>query len=227
MNALSRCRRTPAVAALLLLLSTGAFAQGGAPKPAAAPAAAATAVPDIRDIRGPKAVASPWLIPMISLTALFAAGGSYAAWAWNRRRRRDAPRLPHEIALARLDMTRALLAPAHVREFSIDVSDIVREYIESRFEVRAAHLTTDEFLRTVTTSSDRLLAANRALLDEFLQACDLAKFGGWNLSAEEMERLLQGARRFVVESRPAAVVTPDIVSRSPASGESYASLPST
>jgi hypothetical protein len=45
-----------------------------------------------------------------------------------------------------------------------------------------------------------VLAANRALLADFLVSCDLAKFGGWNLSMPTMEAMLQSARRFVVES---------------------------
>ena len=49
-------------------------------------------------------------------------------------------------------------------------------------------------------SADPVLAANQSLLAGFLESCDLAKFGGWNLSIHDMEAMLQGARRFIVES---------------------------
>ena len=220
MNAPSRYAPTVAAAALVVCLCTADSAS------AAPPLVTATTTADIHDIRGPKPISSPWLLPLLALTGLAAVGGTYAAWAWNRGRLRDTPQLPHEIALARLDTARTLIAAGQAREFSIAVTDIVRGYIESRFEVRAAHLTTDEFLRTLSNAGDTRLAAYRPLLDEFLNACDLAKFGGWNLSATEMDMLLQSARRFVIESQPAARAAP-AVPESAATRRSYASLPAT
>jgi len=100
------------------------------------------------------------------------------------------------------------MRPELGREFSIEASSIVREYIESRFRVMAAHLTTHEFLSDSLSSKDPLLAAHRPLLAEFMQACDLAKFGGWNLSPQTMEEMLRSARTFVVESAAPSAATP-------------------
>ncbi len=91
------------------------------------------------------------------------------------------------MALGRLEAARALMQPGRAREFSIEVSGIVREYIERRFHVMAAHRTTHEFLHDLVLSADPALAAHRDLLGEFLQSCDLAKFGGWNLNIEPDE----------------------------------------
>ena len=74
------------------------------------------------------------------------------------------------------------------------VSEIVRGYIEERFQVWAAHRTTDEFLHDLLEPSDALLAGHRVLLADFLQHCDLAKFARWNLPVEEMENMLWSAR---------------------------------
>jgi len=130
------------------------------------------------------------------------------------------------------------MLPALGRDFSIEVSSIAREYIESRFRVMAAHLTTHEFLHDSLGSRDPVLAAHRALLADFLEACDLAKFGGWNLSMSNMESMLQSARRFVVESAAGAdrsdtvrgaALTPTraTAAQSLAPREPYDSLPST
>jgi hypothetical protein len=130
------------------------------------------------------------------------------------------------------------MLPELGRDFSIEVSSTAREYIESRFGVRAAHLTTDEFLRESLASPDPVLAANRALLADFLESCDLAKFGGWNLSVQHMETMLQGALRFVIESADepalsatarATATTPSRApeARSPVPSETYDSVPST
>ena len=110
----------------------------------------------------------------------------------------------------------------------------MRDYIESRFDLRAAHLTTDEFLHQLLEPADSRLAAHRSLLDNFLQTCDLAKFGGWNLAATDMEAMLQSARRFIVEAADdSAGPTPVVVkargdqNSTANSREPYVSLPST
>lgn len=207
----------------LSLASVNGFAQSSATPTTPATSAVSTAVPvnkmtapalakissttpssvmseDIRDIRGPKHIPSPWLWP------LWLAGGAglgalvYAAWRWNRRRAFAAALLPYEIALAKLEEARALMQPENAREFSITVSEIVRQYIELRFEVWAARRTTEEFLHDLIDPSDVSLANHRNLLADFLRHCDLAKFARWILSVEKMETMLQSAHNFVLET---------------------------
>jgi hypothetical protein len=131
--------------------------------------------------------------------ALLAMGG-YAAWRWKQRRRLPRTLQPFEIALQRLEDIRTLLDPASVREFSIAISDVVRQYIEAEFKVTATHRTTEEFLHDLLESSNAALAAHRNLLAEFLHQCDVAKFAGVGLSRQIMESLHQSARSFVIES---------------------------
>jgi hypothetical protein len=236
-----RFRRSAAAGALILALIVGqnAFAQApvttGSGTPAAMPSASAQ---DIRDIRGPKPIRSAWLIPLVVMTVLLSGAGVYAAWAWNHRRLKALLRTPFEIALARLECARALMRPELGRDFSIEVSSIAREYIESRFQVMAAHLTTHEFLQASLGSRDPVLTANRALLADFLESCDLAKFGGWNLSIQTMETMLQSARRFIVESAvepdrsdtargATPTTTPATATQSLAPRKTYDSIPST
>jgi hypothetical protein len=247
MPGIRRFRGLSTCAALLLFAIAGrsALAQTSVSSP---PGTATTAISaptqDIREIRGPKPIPSAWLWPLIALSSLFSAGAVWGAWKWYRRRPGLFLQTPVEIALARLEYARGLMSPELGRDFSIEVSSVVREYIESRFHVMAAHLTTREFLHDVLDSKDPVLAASQSLLAEFLEACDLAKFGGWNLSIHDMETLLQGARRFIVESaaptgEPSAAPGPDIPPPNPSlrgavretspstPREAYDSLPST
>ena len=228
----SRLRTGRPIAAALLLLTLGAhaaFAQAPSANQSMSQAGGPIASSeDIRDIRGPKPIASPWVIPLAVLAGLLVAGSGYAAWRWDRRRRHAVAKLPFEIALERLEQARAFMHPAGGREFSIEVSGIVRDYIESRFLVMAAHRTTDEFLHDLLGSEDSLLAAHQELLADFLQSCDLAKFGGWNLPQSNMEAMLQGARRFVVESsQPKVTKKPSTKSAPAVARESYDSIPTT
>jgi hypothetical protein len=183
-----------------------------APSPAPPSPAAAQ---DIRDIRGPLAVPTPgaWL--------LWLAGGAvlavlaYLVWRWIRRLR-SAPRLAYQVALDRLEKARALMRPETAREFSIEVSEIVRHYIEARFRVHAAHQTTEEFLHDLLEPSDALLAGHRDLLADFLEHCDLAKFARWILSVEEMEGMHASARTFVLETgKPQAAAAAPAVRPTP------------
>jgi hypothetical protein len=238
MNRQCRPRAGRTIAAALVLLMLGAhtsFAQ--APSVAQTPSVPQTVSPpngaiaspeDIRDIRGPKPIASPWVIPLLVIAGLLVAGSGYAAWRWDRRRQHGVAKLPSAIALERLERSRALMHPSGGREFSIEVSGIVRGYIESRFHVMAAHLTSDEFLHDLLDSADSALAAHRELLADFLRSCDLAKFGGWNLPQPNMEAMLQGARRFVIESSPLQVTQKPLTkSASAVERESYDSIPTT
>jgi hypothetical protein len=167
--------------------------------PPSGPAASA-ASEDIRDIRGPKWVYPAWLLPALLAAALLLALGAYGGWRWLRRRRQPPVLLPFELALQRLEEIRALMQAARAREFSIAVSDIVRSYIEQRFEVTATHRTTEEFLRDLLDTSNASLARHRALLSEFLHQCDLVKFAGMSLNLQSMESLHQSARAFVLET---------------------------
>ena len=211
-----------------------ATAQASAPQTSAPQASAE----EIRDIRGPKPLGGDWTMPLAVLAGVLSGAAAYGTWRWSRRRAR-LPQTPVEIALERLAAAQSLIEAQSCREFSIAVSGIVRDYIEQQFAMRAAHRTTDEFLHDLvepapTAVAQRALAAHRATLAAFLETCDLAKFGGWNLSAVDMETLRAGAVRFVTESAPTPGDTPTSSAASPASppppstaSQSYAAFPST
>jgi len=228
-SGLRTCRPIAAALALLMLGAHASFAQAPSGNQTSSPPIGAIASSeDIHDIRGPKPIASPWLIPLLVIAGLLVAGSGYAAWRWDRRRQHAVAKLPAEIALERLEQARAFMHPSGGRDFSIAVSGLVRDYIESRFHVMAAHRTTDEFLHDLLESSDSLLAPHRDLLADFLQSCDLAKFGGWKLPELNMEAMLQGARRFVIESAQSEVTKKPVTkSASVVERESYGSISTT
>jgi len=158
---------------------------------------AAPVAEDIRDIRGPKYLLPDWLWPVLLGGALLLALTVYGLWRW-RRSRAARVLLPYEIALQRLEEIAALMSPARAREFSIAVSDIIRLYIEQRFNVTATRRTTEEFLRDLLDSSDAALARHQGLLGEFLHQCDFVKFAALSLTQQNMEALRQSARAFVL-----------------------------
>jgi hypothetical protein len=158
---------------------------------------AAPVAEDIRDIRGPRYLPPDWLWPALIGGAVLVALSVYGLVRW-RRSRTARILLPHEIALQRLEEIAALMQPARAREFSIAVSDIVRLYIEQKFDVTATRRTTEEFLRDLLDSSDGALAEHQGLLGAFLHQCDFVKFAALSLTQQNMESLRQSARAFVL-----------------------------
>jgi hypothetical protein len=166
---------------------------------AASTASGAASIPeeDIRDIRGPKVLLADWILPALIVGAAIIALVIYGVWR-RLRSRRARVLLPDEIALQRLEEIRTLMQPAHAREFSTAASDIVRSYIEQRFDVTATRRTTEEFLRDLLETPNASLARHRSLLGEFLHHCDFVKFAAMSLNVQNMESLRQSARIFIL-----------------------------
>lgn len=162
----------------------------------------ARAEEDIRDIRGPKSVlAQSWSLLTVLAGAVMIL--VLCAWVvWRRRRRGVAPRklTLSEEALERLEKTRPLMRPESAREFGIAASEVIRHYIEMRFNVIATQRTTEEFLQALLQGPNESLARHRALLAGFLQQCDFIKFAGASLALTDLEALFQSARGFVLET---------------------------
>jgi hypothetical protein len=156
---------------------------------------------DIRDIRGPKSeLLSSSLLPALLVAAIVVAVGMYIFL--RRRGNGAAVRTPTllEQTLERLEDTKPLMKPATAREFGSAASEVIRNYIERRFNVIATQRTTEEFLQSLLQGSNATLARRRPLLADFLQQCDFVKFAGASLAESDMEALFNSARGFVVET---------------------------
>ena len=147
----------------------------------------------------PPASRWPWAVVGVVLLAAAVPLVAKAVAAWRRRARR---RSAYEIARARLE--RLLARPRPGREqvdaFYVELSWIVRRYLEDRFDLRAPELTTEEFLAAVGESPD-LSRDHQTLLREFLRQADLVKFAGVQPTEEDVESSVVAARRFLEETR--------------------------
>jgi len=159
----------------------------------------ASSVEDIRDIRQPRHLTTPipWAAAMAGVFILAVAG--YLAWRWLRHSRllRMTPR---DIALQKLLQARGLMDPDHAREYCFAMSEIIRNYVEAQFQLRAPRLTTEEFLRDLMEAPQQMLSTHRPLLGAFLEHCDLAKFAGWRYSMPDLEEMHGSALNFVQQT---------------------------
>lgn len=146
----------------------------------------------------------PWYasVPVVAgLSAMVLLGGLFLVW--RSLSRRSAPRVsPYELARRRLAELEARGVPEGeaLGDWYVELSAVVRHYLEGRFGLRAPELTTQEFLREAQRS-DQLAAEHKELLAEFLEHCDRVKFAGYQPDQGESQRALEGARRFVEETR--------------------------
>ncbi len=91
----------------------------------------------------------------------------------------------------------------------VELSSIVRSYLEHRFSVRAPELTTEEFLREARRAPE-LTTEHQDTLAAFLAGCDRVKFAGHQPSTEEQTSAIGSALKFVTDTRPADVIAVDV-----------------
>lgn len=139
----------------------------------------------------------PWLV----LVLVVAVGLVVGVAGWLRRAEERARLTAFDRAVARLErLARRGLPPADAADaWYVELSDIVRRYIEERFALRAPELTTEEFLVEAGRSAE-LTVAHGELLSAFLATCDRVKFARYSPGEEESQQALDEARRFLDET---------------------------
>ena len=169
---------------------------------------------DIREIRGPVTIpVSVLRVGLIALLFMLLGAGANALLRRLRRRpdRDDGPsvgpppRPAHEVALEALERLAAstMLERGQVKEYHIQLSDILRRYVEERFHVHALEMTTSEILVGL-----RRVGVEGSFADglrEVLDRCDMVKFAKVRPEPGLSRELVELARDLVESSAaPAA-----------------------
>ena len=136
-----------------------------------------------------------WAVFCAAFVALTVAG--LIVW-WFLRRPKKAPpkKSPREQALERLERTQREMELVSPYEFSIRVSDILRQYVTEQYHLPVTRQTSVEFL-TGLTSASPFSEDDKSLLTDFLNRCDLIKFARYDATMEDSRLLLEEATRFV------------------------------
>jgi len=172
----------------------------------------------LRDIKGPMAIG--WSVPEIVLLVLAVLFILLLIWFLIRRFRRkvrektlqpdktpvSAPLAPWEIALQALQVLRgsSLLPDGHAKQYWVELSGILREYIHRGLGINAPELTTRQTTKRLSSHAmvNPSLLANITTL---LQLADMVKFAKALPSPEESLEMTNQAVAFIAGTAPAHV----------------------
>ncbi|MBF0504542.1 MAG: hypothetical protein HQL14_05490 [Candidatus Omnitrophica bacterium] len=165
---------------------------------------------DIRDVKPPLDLPDLW---WLWLLALLIAAGTGIYFFLRRKKLPKAslkPQAPElsawEKAYSQLEALRQdnLLDRGLFKEFFTRVADIARYYMENRFNIRAPHMSSEEFLLYLGKSG-HLNEDQKALLKDFLNSCDMVKFAKYAPTIAEAWKNFDCARKLIDETKPNAV----------------------
>lgn len=172
-----------------------------------APVAAALTGKDLKAAAGkldPDVGGTPWttILLAFSAAAIVLSSGLLLLRGWRSRRRIAARRSAYDEAIGKLRSLEARGAPeSEVADaWFVELSAIVRSYLEHRYDIRAPELTTEEFL-LVASRAPELTTAHRTQLTLFLERCDRVKFAGYRPDSNESIDTLSAARAFIEDTR--------------------------
>jgi uncharacterized protein DUF4381 len=140
------------------------------------------------------------LVPMWAIFALAFVGLTglgLLIWLVTRREKLTAPaKSPRERALEALGRIQDQIASLDPYRFSIRVSDILRHYVTEQYDLPVTRQTSVEFLERLRKASP-FSEDEKALLEDFLNRCDLIKFARYEATTADSHMLLEEATRFV------------------------------
>lgn len=108
----------------------------------------------------------------------------------------------HEIAYEALKELKEkdYIRLGRIKEYYIELSNIVRRYLENRFNIKAPEMTTEEFLIKAKEAKE-LSFEHKSLLRDFLSHCDLVKFARYGPSAKEIDSSFESAKTLIDQTK--------------------------
>ncbi len=136
------------------------------------------------------------------VAAGFLFGLSY--WFFLRRARRVTPTIPPHLSALR-ELTdlehRSLVEKGELKRYYVELSGVLRSYVERAFEIPALELTTEEFVSTLR-EVDRFKSQHRRDARDLLEEADLVKFAKFHPGSEKAKERLYSAKDFVRSTAP-------------------------
>jgi hypothetical protein len=164
---------------------------------------------DINDIKGP--VRFPNFMPLIVLAILLVAAASgYLGYRYFKKIRRaqalarplPPPWIEAILALDKIPVDE-WLAKGMIKRYYYSLSEILKRYLERRFEFRAAEQTTTE----IADNLRLLRVPQREDFSRFFTRADMVKYAKYIPPGSEVASALEAAKALVTETKPEDVMT--------------------
>ena len=157
------------------------------------------------EIRGPVDIDTrAWWWWAIAAGATVAAG-AFVWWLMRRPTQQPVvtPVAPGEWARREFDLLESQRLPERgdVEGFFVRLSDVVRTYVERRYQIAAPDQTTQEFLSQAAHHPD-LAGDNERTLGAFLRSADMVKFAAARPASDTCAHALTAMRGFVERTAP-------------------------
>jgi hypothetical protein len=169
--------------------------------------------PTMQDIHGlapPETFPNPlvWIVPALLLLAAVLAFLGYRLYRRLRTLHElgEPPLPPWEEALQALDGMpwREWLETGQVKRYYYALSQVLKRYMERRFEFDAMEQTTTEILHSMRSHKTPM----RDEIGKFFSRYDLVKYAKWEPPMDEAELAIGQVRDFVVRTKPQEPATP-------------------
>jgi hypothetical protein len=160
---------------------------------------------DIRDVKPPQGLPFPWLVIITFVLIFLIAAILWILFGEDKKRNipvpDQKPLSPWEAAMLKLKdlQEKDLLKKGLFHDFYFELSDILRHYIEARFNIDAPERTTEEFLLYMK-EINVLSAAQKNTLKNFLIECDKVKFAKFAPTIDNGNWAFGIAKTFVEET---------------------------
>lgn len=113
------------------------------------------------------------------------------------------PKLPaHIIAFEKLELIRKekIWSQGKIKEFHVQITDIIREYIENRFNIYAVEMTTSEILQAINDYTNTK-ESEKLKLQQVLELADAVKFAKYSSLQNENDLSLSNSFEFVENTK--------------------------
>jgi hypothetical protein len=165
---------------------------------------------DIKDLKPQQLAGKPSLMWLwILLTFIAIAGLSFfgrVIWLKTRKPAPPPPPLPpYEEAIEALNRleSKNYISRGLIKEYVFELSDILKRYVERRWDVNAVEFTTEELLDWLAASP--VESSNRKIVDWFFRTSDPIKFAKFVPDVDTLARFAREIRGFFTATKPMPV----------------------
>ena len=134
-----------------------------------------------------------WVLGAVGVAALIWFAVRYAA-----RRVKEHRMSPIERAWVELDrlLKKGLPGRGKYKDFYVELTMVVRRYVQRKYGIKAPHLTTEEFFAELAQSNEQTVEQSNNLR-RFLESADLVKFAGVEATPDMADAATDSARGYL------------------------------